>query len=311
MPGHTGSGRPQRTPAMNAAHFSSRHRRAAARLIAAGLAASVMIGCASSDTTTQTSAAAAAAASTAVGVEPTTSAPTSSATPASSAALIDIAKPARAYANALRANDLDALVATFAPDAVIVDVQREIVGTDAIRQWADREVIPGRLSVLGVGESSADQQQLIVRWAPGTSTGWLAYYTFTYDNGLIARADLQYAPDDALELASPSADVLLAQRFTDALNTGDETAVRSAFSDNAQVDSVGRIYDGSEIVDRFLGPEVMAVSGWYSVRAITSSPSELVVEYDFHTPNYTERPFTYRYSMSDGVITGFIGDYVD
>jgi len=37
-------------------------------------------------------------------------------------------------------HDPDALMATFAPDALLNDARREFVGRDAIRAWADKEI---------------------------------------------------------------------------------------------------------------------------------------------------------------------------
>jgi len=37
-------------------------------------------------------------------------------------------------------HDPDAMMATFAPDALVNDARREFVGCDAIRAWADKEI---------------------------------------------------------------------------------------------------------------------------------------------------------------------------
>ena len=42
------------------------------------------------------------------------------------------------HIRAINAFDTEAVVATFAKDAYINDVQREIVGIDAIRRWIGR-----------------------------------------------------------------------------------------------------------------------------------------------------------------------------
>jgi len=103
---------------------------------------------------------------------------------------VDLA--ARCYVDAVNNEDLDALVACFAPDGLIVDVSREIRGHEAIRAWADREVIGGTLEVLEVTPTEGGQR-LLVHWAPAGSNGWRAYYTFTIQDGRITLADLQYA----------------------------------------------------------------------------------------------------------------------
>lgn len=44
------------------------------------------------------------------------------------------------YVRAVNAFDTDAIMATFADDAYVNDSRREIVGTDAIRRWIEKEI---------------------------------------------------------------------------------------------------------------------------------------------------------------------------
>jgi hypothetical protein len=44
------------------------------------------------------------------------------------------------HVRAINAFDTEAVVATFAKDAYVNDVQREIVGIDAIRRWIEKEI---------------------------------------------------------------------------------------------------------------------------------------------------------------------------
>jgi hypothetical protein len=104
-----------------------------------------------------------------------------------------VAPAVLAYVDAVNAGDLDALVQAFAADAVITDVSRQISGHDAIRTWADREVVGGSLQVLDVIEDRPDGQLLLVHWAPGGSGGWRAHYDFTVSGNRVTAADLQYA----------------------------------------------------------------------------------------------------------------------
>ncbi|TYB52968.1 nuclear transport factor 2 family protein [Nonomuraea sp. PA05] len=113
--------------------------------------------------------------------------------PGTAGPIAGVDRAAQAYVDAVNAGDLDALVASFAPGAEIVDVSRSIKGHDAIRRWADTEVIGGTLRVLSIAGRRADGQKLLVHWAPGGSGGWRAHYDFTVGNGRIVKADLQYA----------------------------------------------------------------------------------------------------------------------
>jgi hypothetical protein len=45
-----------------------------------------------------------------------------------------------AHVDAHNAPDPDALMATFAEDALLNDARREFLGLDAIRRWADKEI---------------------------------------------------------------------------------------------------------------------------------------------------------------------------
>jgi len=45
------------------------------------------------------------------------------------------------YLAAVNAFNLDGMVAAFAPDAYVNDARREISGIDAIRRWAEKEMV--------------------------------------------------------------------------------------------------------------------------------------------------------------------------
>ena len=49
------------------------------------------------------------------------------------------------YVAAVNAFDEDAIVATFADDALVNDVRREFWGKDAIRRWVREEIVGDRL----------------------------------------------------------------------------------------------------------------------------------------------------------------------
>ncbi|WAZ19454.1 nuclear transport factor 2 family protein [Streptomyces cinnabarinus] len=116
-----------------------------------------------------------------------------SATPRSAVPRSDVLKPVTAYVQAVNRKDRDALVASFAVDAEVIDVGRVFAGRDAIRGWADREVIGGALTVDAVVESRPGYQKLLVTFAPGGSNGFAAHYAFTVSGAAITRAELTYA----------------------------------------------------------------------------------------------------------------------
>ncbi|MER6346530.1 nuclear transport factor 2 family protein [Streptomyces sp. NPDC001595] len=100
---------------------------------------------------------------------------------------------ARRYLDAVAARDARAVAAAFTPDGLVVDVGREIRGGDAIRRWAEAEVVDGDYTLLD-HTPHADGTTLLVRFRPGgTGDGFRAHYRFDITDGLISRATLEYA----------------------------------------------------------------------------------------------------------------------
>ena len=52
-----------------------------------------------------------------------------------------------AHIAAVNAFDLDAIMATFADDALVNDAQREFFGTESIRAWARRELVGDKVTM--------------------------------------------------------------------------------------------------------------------------------------------------------------------
>jgi len=48
---------------------------------------------------------------------------------------------------AVNASDTEAIVATFADDAYVNDVHREITGIDAIRRWVNKEIVGDKVTM--------------------------------------------------------------------------------------------------------------------------------------------------------------------
>ncbi|MBG0827776.1 nuclear transport factor 2 family protein [Planomonospora sp. ID67723] len=99
---------------------------------------------------------------------------------------------AQRYFDAVADEDVDALVDAFSPDAVVVDVGREIRGHAEIRRWARNEVVGGVYTVLDQTPRQGGTT-ILVRFQPGGAGGFRATYSFDITGGLIVRADLQYA----------------------------------------------------------------------------------------------------------------------
>ncbi|MEU6767667.1 nuclear transport factor 2 family protein [Streptomyces sp. NPDC046853] len=99
---------------------------------------------------------------------------------------------AQAYVDAVADEDLDGLVNAFHSDAQLTDVGRKFNGHDEIRDWADDEVIGGKLTVLK-NTPQSNGTTLLVRFAPGGTGGFEANYEFQVRDGRIAKLNLQYA----------------------------------------------------------------------------------------------------------------------
>jgi hypothetical protein len=68
------------------------------------------------------------------------------------------------HIRAVNAFDTDAIMATFAPDAYVNDNRREIVGTEAIRRWAEKEMVGDHVTI-DVREVLGHYGETIVRGA--------------------------------------------------------------------------------------------------------------------------------------------------
>ena len=51
------------------------------------------------------------------------------------------------YFSAVNGFNTDAIVATFAEDAIVNDASREFRGTDAIRAWVEREIVGDKVTI--------------------------------------------------------------------------------------------------------------------------------------------------------------------
>lgn len=59
----------------------------------------------------------------------------------------NLPEPVRAYIAASNNFDIDALMATFAEKALVNDHRDEFDGLDAIRKWAQREIVDDRVTM--------------------------------------------------------------------------------------------------------------------------------------------------------------------
>ncbi|MEM8972780.1 MAG: nuclear transport factor 2 family protein [Pseudomonadota bacterium] len=103
----------------------------------------------------------------------------------------DLPRAISCYQESANAKDIDAYMACFAENAEMIDVSRTFNGQDAIRAWAEREVIPGgdtfrHREILEQADRYAKTE---VNWL-----NWVVHYSYWWnDDGKITRMSLQYA----------------------------------------------------------------------------------------------------------------------
>jgi hypothetical protein len=69
---------------------------------------------------------------------------------------------------AINAGDADAFLSSFAPDAVVKDVGREIHGSAPIKEWADREIFAVHVTLEVKNVADRDGQTIVTVKIDGT-----------------------------------------------------------------------------------------------------------------------------------------------
>ncbi|CAM1344562.1 nuclear transport factor 2-like protein [Tenacibaculum amylolyticum] len=97
----------------------------------------------------------------------------------------------QAYQRGANSKNIDTYMDAFADDITILDVSREIVGRDNVRQWALNEVIPNgeTFNHRRILEQSEGFAKTEVNWL-----SWVVHYSYWWnEDGKITRMSLQYA----------------------------------------------------------------------------------------------------------------------
>lgn len=109
---------------------------------------------------------------------------------ASPALAQDLPEAISCYQDSANAKDIDAYMDCFTEDAEMIDVSRTFTGQDAIRAWAEREVISrgDTFRVREILEESDGYARTEVNWL-----SWVVEYSYWWnENGKITRMSLQY-----------------------------------------------------------------------------------------------------------------------
>lgn len=95
------------------------------------------------------------------------------------------------YRNSTQSKDIDAHMKCFVDNPTIIDVSRTLEGSESIRNWALREVIPNgdQFKHREILEQKENYAKTLVRWMI-----WNAHYFYWWnDSGKIIKMSLQYA----------------------------------------------------------------------------------------------------------------------
>ena len=81
---------------------------------------------------------------------------------------IKLPKPVETYIRAINARDADAFQSSFAQDAVVKDVGREIRGIAAIKEWANHEIFDVNVTLEVMAVVERDGQAILTVKIDGT-----------------------------------------------------------------------------------------------------------------------------------------------
>jgi len=81
---------------------------------------------------------------------------------------IKLPKPVETYIRAINARDADAFQSSFAQDAVVKDVGREIRGIAAIKEWANHEIFDVNVTLEVMAVVERDGQAIVTVKIDGT-----------------------------------------------------------------------------------------------------------------------------------------------
>jgi hypothetical protein len=84
------------------------------------------------------------------------------------------------YFEAQNAHDIEAMVACFAPDAVVRDEGRDIVGTDAVRAWKKETSAKYRITAKPIESRTEADGTIVVVKVSGTFPGSPANLTYRF-----------------------------------------------------------------------------------------------------------------------------------
>jgi ketosteroid isomerase-like protein len=146
--------------------------------------------------------------------------------------------PVGSFIDALNRFDLEGLVATFAEDAIVNDHRCELRGRDAIREWAAREIVGDRVTMMVIDATRRGDSATVSAEVEGTfsKTGlpspFVLTFYFAVDRERIAQLVIvQNKLRD--QVTTVEANKQSVRRFFERFSAGDVAGAVALFHDDA------------------------------------------------------------------------------
>jgi hypothetical protein len=214
----------------------------------------------------------------------------------------EIPEAVRAYDRATQARNIEAYMALFTADMVMIDVGRVFDTLPSIRQWALAEVIPQGPSFhpLEIQAQTQDYYKAKVRWM-----SWeVLYYFWTADSGKIRKMSLQYQEVGTTDLLPVykrlPPNVAL---YFDAVKAESVEMLDECFAASPKLRVVSRSFEGREGIRRFAHSEVFG--GKYELLNLVRADEKEVLIHLRFTPRGGSNPepdALYRFQMEGSSI---------
>jgi hypothetical protein len=199
----------------------------------------------------------------------------------------ELPKPLACYQEYTQGEDIEAYLSCFADDAVMIDVKRSFQGREAIRRWAQREVIPhgSTFETIEILSEGPGYYKTLVKWL-----SWRVHYHYWFDDrGRIVKMSLQYRDTGATDNVEvydrlPAAVKL----YFDAVKAESNGMLEECFVTGAGITVVSRELRGIDQIFRFAENEVYG--GEYILEDILSMTDGRVKILLQFTPRGWENP---------------------
>jgi ketosteroid isomerase-like protein len=103
----------------------------------------------------------------------------------------NLPEPVDTLIEAANANDAEAFLACFAPDAVVDDWGREFEGADAIEEWSEREFVGVHASLEVTRVAEEDGATTVTATVGGHGFNGTSHFTFQLQDDRVSRMTIR------------------------------------------------------------------------------------------------------------------------